>query len=122
MLDRNLVANLSTVLEHLHKRHASEEMLGEMNKLSAVIARRRELQTQTDELRSSRKNNKQIGGLMREKLDEVAAVKAEVTTIGNRLDLLEDERKDSTKKICSAFPNLLDHACLKEPVKRTTNC
>ena len=44
-----------------------------MNKLSAVIARRRELQTQTDELRSSRKKlSKQIGGLMREKLDEVA--------------------------------------------------
>ena len=69
MLDRNLVANsLSTVLEHLHKRHASEDVLSEMNKLSAVIARRRELQTQTDELRSSRKKlSKQIGGLMREK-------------------------------------------------------
>ena len=100
-------------MEHLHKRHASEEMLGEMNKLSAVIARRRELQTQTDELRSSRKKlSKQIGGLMREKkLDEVAAVKAEVTTIGNRLDLLEDERKDLQKQeddLLHAFPNLLD--------------
>ena len=58
MLDRNLVANsLSTVLEHLHKRQASEDVLGEMNKLSAVIARRRELQTQTDELRSVAKNS-----------------------------------------------------------------
>ena len=38
----SLVANsLDTVLEHLHKRHASEDMLSEMNKLSAVIARRR---------------------------------------------------------------------------------
>ena len=49
---------------------------------------------------------------MREKkLDEVAAVKAEVTTIGNRLDLLEDERKDLQKQeddLLHAFPNLLD--------------
>ena len=114
MLDRNLVANnLETVLEQLHKRHASEDMLSEMNKLSAVIARRRELQTKTDELRSSRKKlSKQIGGLMREKrMDEVDAIKAEVTTIGNRLDLLEDERKDLQKQeddLLHAFPNLLD--------------
>ena len=114
MLDRNLVANsLDTILEHLHKRHASEDMLSEMNKLSAVITRRRELQTKTDELRASRKKlSKQIGGLMREKkLDEVAAVKTEVTSIGNRLDLLEDERKDLQKQeddLLHAFPNLLD--------------
>ena len=114
MLDRNLVANhLDTVLAHLHKRNASDELLSDMNKLSAVIARRRELQTQTDELRSSRKKlSKKIGGLMRDKkLDEVAAVKEEVTTIGNRLDLLEDERKDLQKQeddLLLAFPNLLD--------------
>ena len=42
MLDRNLVANnLETVLAHLHKRNASDELLSDMNKLSAVIARRR---------------------------------------------------------------------------------
>ena len=67
------------------------------------------MQTQTDELRASRKKlSKQIGGLMRDKkLDEVAAVKEEVTTIGNRLDLLEDERKDFKNKrmiLLLAFP------------------
>ena len=69
MLDRNLVANqLERILETLHKRNASDDLLSDLEKLSAIIARRRELQTQTDSLRGDRKRlSKQIGGLMREK-------------------------------------------------------
>ncbi len=114
MLDRNLVANeLDRVLENLHKRNAGEDLISDLEKLSAIITRRRELQTQTDGLRGERKKlSKQIGGLMREKkLDEVEQVKHDVTKIGNRLDLLEDERKvlqDQENELLLAFPNLLD--------------
>ncbi len=114
MLDRNLVANnLERVLENLHKRHANDELLSDLEKLSAIITRRRELQTQTDGLRGERKKlSKQIGSLMREKkMDEVEQVKHDVTKIGNRLDLLEDERKllqAQEDDLLLAFPNLLD--------------
>ena len=112
MLDRNLVANnlstsWSTCTNVTPVKRCSARCKSRLLSLLDV-----ELQTQTDELRSSRKNSAKIGGLMREKkLDEVAAVKAEVTTIGNRLDLLEDERKDLQKQeddLLHAFPNLLD--------------
>lgn len=114
MLDRNLVANqLERILENLHKRNASDDLLSDLEKLSAIIARRRELQTQTDSLRGDRKRlSKQIGGLMREKnFKEAEEVKQDVTKIGNRLDLLEDERKvlqGQEDGLLLIFPNLLD--------------
>ena len=48
---------------------------------------------------------------MRKKLDEVTCGKSRSNLIGNRLDLLEDERKDLQKQeddLFHAFPNLLD--------------
>ena len=114
MLDRNLVANqLERILENLHKRNASDDLLSDLEKLSAIIARRRELQTQTDSLRGDRKRlSKQIGGLMREKnFKKAEEVKQDVTKIGNRLDLLEDERKvlqGQEDGLLLIFPNLLD--------------
>lgn len=114
MLDRNLVANqLEHIVENLHKRNANDDLLSDLDKLSAIIARRRELQTQTDSLRGDRKRlSKQIGGLMREKkFEEAEQVKQDVTKIGNRLDLLEDERKvlqGQEDGLLLIFPNLLD--------------
>jgi len=114
MLDRNLVANqLEHILNNLHKRNASDDLLSDLEKLSAIIARRRELQTQTDSLRGDRKRlSKQIGGLMREKkFEEAEQVKQDVGKIGNRLDLLEEERKvlqGQEDGLLLIFPNLLD--------------
>ena len=114
MLDRNLVANqLERILETLHKRNASDDLLSDLEKLSAIIARRRELQTQTDSLRGDRKRlSKQIGGLMREKkFEDAEEIKQDVTKIGNRLDLLEEERKvlqGQEDGLLLIFPNLLD--------------
>ena len=114
MLDRNLVANsLETIQATLERRNASEEQLNELNKLSTIIARRRELQTKTDILRSERKKiSKQIGLLMREKkFEEAETVKHDVSKIGDRLDLMEDERKTlqtQEDELLLAFPNLLD--------------
>ena len=114
MLDRNLVANqLERILETLHKRNASDDLLSDLEKLSAIIARRRELQTQTDSLRGDRKRlSKQIGGLMRDKkFEDAEKIKQDVTKIGNRLDLLEEERKvlqGQEDGLLLIFPNLLD--------------
>ena len=106
MLDRNLVANhLETVKTNLHRRNANEEQLNDLDKLSAVITRRRELQTQTDSLRSDRKRiSKQIGGLMREKkFDEAEIIRTNSTglTIYNPKNLADRIKamKNNCKKI-----------------------
>ena len=114
MLDRNLVANnAELVREHLKKRHASDDVLAELDKLVVIINLRRELQTKTDTLRAERKKiSKEIGGLYREgKQDEAEERKNYVTQIGHRLDLLESERKELQEQedeFLLAFPNLLD--------------
>ena len=114
MLDRNLIAkNMSTVKAHLEHRHASSEMKQDLEKLSVVIERRRQLQQETDLLRSERKKkSKAIGALMKSgKRDEAEGAKAEVRGIGDRLDILETERKNleaQEEELLLSLPNLID--------------
>ena len=59
MLDRNLIAqNIELIRTHLERRFASEDMKQDLEKLSVVIERRRQLQQDTDSLRSERKKKK----------------------------------------------------------------
>ena len=87
MLDRNLIAhNIDLVRNHLERRFASEEMKQDLEKLSVVIERRRQLQQDTDLLRSERKKkSKVIGALMKDgKRDEAEGAKSEVRHLGDR--------------------------------------
>ena len=67
----------------------------DLEKLSVVIERRRQLQQDTDSLRSERKKkSKVIGALMKSgKKEEAENPKSEVRHLGDRLDILETERK-----------------------------
>ena len=114
MLDRNLVANNAEVVrEMLQRRGASETVLSELDTLAAVIDRRRQLQTETDGLRAQRKRlSKEIGPLMRAG-DTAAAepLKQQVAEFANRLQLLEEERKNLAAQedtLLHTFPNLID--------------
>ena len=113
MLDRNLVANHpEKVRQNLIHRKASEELIAELDRLVVVINRRRQLQQETDELRSQRKKqSKEIGQMMRQgKKQEAAPLRNQVNMIGERLKLLENERKDlevQEQNLLLSIPNML---------------
>ena len=61
MLDRNLIAqDLESIKIHLERRFASAEMKQDLERLSVVIERRRQLQQETDLLRSERKKKARL--------------------------------------------------------------
>ena len=113
MLDRKLIhSHLAELQADLERRHAPEDMRTGLNRLAAAITRRRELQGETDELRSQRNTlSKQIGPLMKAGDREAAEpLRAQVKTIGERLSLLEDERKnleEEEENLLFSLPNLL---------------
>ncbi len=114
MLDRNLVArDLDGLRANLRKRHAPEEMVSALDRFSAVLNRRRELQAETDALRAERNEmTRQIGPLMKAgKRDEAEPLRARVKELGARLDVLEDARKDlevEENDTLLSLPNVLD--------------
>ena len=88
MLDRNIVSNnIELVRDSLARRNASEETLHDLERLSATIERRRQLQTETDTLSGEKKRkSKAIGLMMRSgQIEEANACKLEVRSIGDRL-------------------------------------
>jgi seryl-tRNA synthetase len=113
MLDRKLVAgNPDAVRANLAKRSASEELLGGLDRLVAVINRRRELQTETDALRADRNSlSKQIGPMMKAGSHaEAEPLKAQVKEVGARLSVIEETRKEMEEEeegLLMALPNLL---------------
>lgn len=114
MLDRNLVArDPDLVRETLRRRNAPEEVLASLEAFVGVLARRRELQSETDQLRADRNAlTRQIGPLMKAgRRDEAAPLRDEVKALGDRLDGLEEARKaleaEETDTLM-ALPNLLD--------------
>ena len=81
MLDRNLVlSNPDLLRENLTHRNASDESHADLERLIFCIQRRRNLQTETDELRAQRKSlSKQIGSLMKQgNREEAETIKEEV--------------------------------------------
>jgi seryl-tRNA synthetase len=55
MLDHKLIrSHFEAVEACLEKRHASDDMKTGLQRLSSVLNRRRELQTETDDLRAQR--------------------------------------------------------------------
>jgi seryl-tRNA synthetase len=113
MLDRNLVyEQLETVRECLSDRQAAESMKQDLETVSSVISRRRQLQQETDGLRSDRKKrSKEIGALMKSgRRDEAQSMKENVRAIGHRLDILESERKgleNRERELLLSLPNVL---------------
>ena len=101
MLDPRLIASQPEVVRtSLTRRHASEQSLSDLDSLVAMIERRRQLQTETDQLRAIKKRaSKEIGQLFKAgKRDEANARRAEVQAGDAKLDLLEDERKALVEK------------------------
>ena len=113
MLDHKLIrTHFEAVEACLEKRHASEDMKQGLQRLSSVLTRRRELQTETDELRAQRNNlTKQIGPLMKAgKRDEAAPIMAAQKQLATQLSSLEDERKSLEEEealLLMSLPNLL---------------
>ena len=113
MLDRNLVlANPDIVRENLQKRNASEDMKSDLERLIFCIQRRRQLQTETDDLRAERKIlSKQIGGLMKQgKQQEAEGIKSQVKQKAEHLVVLENQRKELEEQenhLLFSLPNIV---------------
>ena len=109
MLDRNLVlSDPDLVRENFENRNASEEMKSDLERLIFCIQRRRQLQTETDDLRAERKVlSKQIGGLMKQgKAEEAEGIKSQVKQKAEHLLVLENQRKEleSQEQHLAFFP------------------
>lgn len=114
MIDRRIVASdTARVRRSLERRHADPATFDDLEHLAAAIARRRELQAITDELRAQRNSlTREIGPLMKAgKREEAEPLRQQVKELGARLDLVEAEYKDLEQKqhdLAHALPNLLD--------------
>ena len=114
MLDPRLVAEQPELIRQtLTRRREGEKAFAELDELTGLIARRKELQSLTDKLRADRKSaSREIGQLMKAgKKDEATARREKVRADGDRLDALEDERKQCLareRELLLHFPNLLD--------------
>ena len=113
MLDPKLIRTQFEAIETcLDVRNAPDDMKSGLHRLRSVVARRRELQTETDELRAQRNNlTKQIGPLMKAgKRDEAAPIMSQQKELATRLNLLEEERKTLEQEeadLLLSLPNLL---------------
>ena len=114
MLDPNAVSTDPDLFrESLKRRHASDEVLASLDRLIAVIARRREVQTETDGLRAEKNTlSKEIGQLMRTgERARAEELKAAVKASGDRQSSLEAERaslEGEEADLLLGLPNLLD--------------
>ncbi|MDG1481880.1 MAG: serine--tRNA ligase [Myxococcota bacterium] len=114
MLDPRLIASQPEVVRaSLIRRHASEQSLSDLDRLTAMIERRRELQTETDNLRGERNRaSKEIGLLFRNgKREEANARREEAGRFGERLDILEGELKmlvEQEAELTLGLPNTID--------------
>ena len=114
MLDRRLIIEQPELVRGaLHKRHADETTLAALDRIIAMDAERKSVNTETDELRAKRNAlSKQIGPLMREgKTVEAEPLKAEVKAGGERLAELESSLKrmeEEQSQLLLTIPNILD--------------
>ena len=114
MLDRRLIIDQPELVRAaLNKRHADENTLAALERIIAMDAQRKSVNTETDDLRAKRNAlSKQIGPLMREgKLDEAEPLKAEVKAGGDRLTELEASLKSMEEEqnhLLLTIPNILD--------------
>ncbi|MDP6931668.1 MAG: serine--tRNA ligase [Myxococcota bacterium] len=116
MLDPRLVADQPDLVRgHLERRYAGPEILGDLDRVTQVIVRRRAVQSEGDQLRADRKRlSKQVGQLMREgRTEEAEAAKAQVRTGADALQRLEQEERaleGEQRTLLMGLPNLLDDA------------
>lgn len=114
MLDRHaLTRDPEAARADLARRSNAAELLATFDRLLATNARRREVQTRTDDARARRNAlSKEVGGLMKAgRAAEAEAIKEEVRGLGAALDALEDERKAleaDEDDLLLRLPNRLD--------------
>lgn len=114
MLDRRLIIEQTDLVRAaLTLRQADGETMAAVDRIVEMDARRKAVNTETDELRAKRNSlSKQIGPLMRDGNREAAEpLKAEVKAFGDRLSALEDELKALETEqfdLMMTIPNVLD--------------
>ncbi|MGB0638603.1 MAG: serine--tRNA ligase [Myxococcota bacterium] len=114
MLDRRFITEQPDVVRgSLTKRNADEGTLAALEQIIEMDQHRKNVNTETDELRATRNSlSRQIGPLMQQgKRDEAEPLKAQVKAQGDRLAALESELKEleaSQTALLMTIPNLLD--------------
>lgn len=114
MLDRRLITEQTDLVRTaLTLRHTDDATMAAVDRIVEVDARRKAVNTETDDLRAKRNSlSKQIGPLMRDGNQEAAEpLKAEVKAFGDRLSALEDELKSletEQHNLMMTIPNVLD--------------
>lgn len=114
MLDPHLVASQpELVRENLSRRAGAAEHLATLDRVVATNIRRREVQTEGDQLRAERNAlSKEVGLLMKAgKRDEAEAIKARVREGGARMEQLDRELAQLEAEesgLLLRLPNLLD--------------
>ncbi len=96
MLDRRLVAQEpDRVRANLDRRNAPADQRDAFERVVTVLSRRRELQTETDNLRAERNElTRQIGPLMKAgRKDEAGPLRDQVNALAQRMEGLESELK-----------------------------
>ncbi|MDE5539300.1 MAG: serine--tRNA ligase [Bacilli bacterium] len=113
MIDIKLIReNKELVKENIKKKFQSEK-LPLVDEVYELDIKRRENQTMADKLRSDKnKKSSEIGALMRDKkLDEVEAIKAEVASMNDKIEALEQEDEALSEQIKSkmmVIPQIID--------------
>ena len=114
MLDRRLIIEEPDLVRSaLAKRRADEDTLAALERIIAMDAQRKAVNTETDALRAKRNAlSKEIGPLMREgKREEAEPLKAQVKADGDKLAALEGNLKqmeEEQNELLLTIPNILD--------------
>ena len=113
MLDRNIVLSQHELIKNnLTNRHANADMHSDLETLISCINGRRQLQTETDELRARRKSlSKQIGALMKSgNREQAEAIKLQVKAQADQLAQLDHKRKELEEQeynLLLSLPNII---------------
>lgn len=114
MLDPNLVATRpDLVRDSLRRRHAPPATMAVVDRLEALVVRRKQLQHEVDRLRAVRNElSPRIGALMKAgRADEAETLKADVRAAGERAAVLEEELGGvaaEERDLLLSLPNLVD--------------
>jgi seryl-tRNA synthetase len=113
MLDRELLANHPELVRaSLVRRKASKELFDAVERLSAIIARRRALQAEADKCRMVKNElSPKIGALMKAgDREEAEALKLQVKTANEQADLLDKEGSSlysEENELLMGLPNIV---------------
>ena len=115
MIDMKWIRNDPDAVKENIRKKFQEDKLPLVDEVAELDRQFREAKVQGDELRSQRKSiSKKIGALMGQgKKEEAEAVKAEVASIGTKLEeleALETELSGKIREIMLVIPNFIDES------------